>query len=124
MLKKFSRTAIICTVLSIIFISGCYYDKEDLLYPATGSANCTAIPSKFSVEIKTIMQNKCATSGCHDANTAAGSVTLVTYAQISAAAGRINQRCIIDKTMPPGTPLTNAEISALKCWINSGTPDN
>lgn len=124
MRNSFSKKAIICSVLSVLFITGCYYDKEDLLYPVTGSTNCTAIPAKFSVEIKTIMQNKCATSGCHDASTAAGSVTLVTYAQISAAAGRINQRCIIEKNMPPGAPLTNAEIAALKCWINSGTPDN
>ncbi|MBS1733139.1 MAG: hypothetical protein JST02_07560 [Bacteroidetes bacterium] len=120
----FNRAAIICTLLSLFTLSGCYYDKEDLLYPPAGSTDCTTIPAKFSVDIKSIMENKCATSGCHDASTGAGSVTLVTYAQISAAAVRINQRCVIDKTMPPGAPLTTAEINALKCWINSGAPNN
>lgn len=124
MRKSINRSTILGSGLFMLLMAGCYYDREDLLYPAHGSADCATVPAKFSEEITSIMQNKCATAGCHDATTAAGSVTLVTYAQISAAAGRINQRCIIDRTMPPGAPLTPSEIAALKCWISSGTPNN
>jgi uncharacterized membrane protein len=70
------------------------------------------------------MQSKCSYSGCHDAGTGAGGVVLENHTQVAASAGRINQRCIIDKSMPPGTPLSSNEIFALQCWINAGTPNN
>ncbi|CAN5873395.1 hypothetical protein BH11BAC4_BH11BAC4_05910 [soil metagenome] len=123
------RKTIVIAVLSFtglvsIGVTGCYYDKEDLLYPVPGTVNCATTAAKFSVDITSIMQNNCATSGCHDAATNAGGTTLVNYTQVSAAAARIRQRCIIDKTMPPGAPLSTAEIAALKCWIDAGTPNN
>jgi uncharacterized membrane protein len=119
--------SIIITVTFFIGItltlSGCYYDKENLLYPGSASG-CTGINAKFSIDIMPIMQNKCATAGCHNASSSAGGTVLENFTQISAAAARINQRCVVDKTMPPGSPLTPAEISTLKCWIDSGTPNN
>lgn len=106
-------------------LAGCYYDKEELLYSGrTTGTSCATISSKFSTDVKTIIQNKCATSGCHDAAGAAGGAVLVTFTQIAAKAVRINQRCVIDKTMPTSGPLSTAEIATLKCWIDSGAPNN
>lgn len=119
-----NKTTIICTCLLVLSITGCYNDKEDLLYPSAANGDCSSISATFSVDIQNIMQNKCSTSGCHDAATGAGGSVLITHAQISGAANRINQRCIIDKTMPPAAPLTATEVAALKCWIASGTPNN
>ena len=124
MRKTIIITAMFFTGLTVFAITGCYYDREDLLYPSTPSVNCTTVAAKFSTDINNIMQNKCATAGCHDAATGAGNTILVTYAQVSAKASRINQRCIVDKDMPPGSPLTAVEIAAITCWINSGTPNN
>jgi len=124
MRKNIIITTMLFTVLTVVTITGCYYDREDLLYPSTPSANCTTVPAKFSTDIDPLIQSKCATSGCHDAATGAGNAILVTYTQISAQAARINQRCVIDKTMPTSGPLTADEIAALTCWINSGTPNN
>ena len=111
-------------VLLVTSATGCYYDKEELLYSGKGTLSCSSISAKFSTDVSVIIKNKCATSGCHDAAGAAGGSVLVTYAQISAAAARINQRAVVDKTMPTSGPLSVAEVSMLKCWIDSGAPNN
>jgi uncharacterized membrane protein len=117
---------ILFSMLTIAFVSiiasSCYYDKEDLLYGS--NVDCSSVDSKFSTAINPLMQSKCAYSGCHDAGTAEAGVVLENHTQVAATAGRINQRCIIEKTMPPGSPLTSTEIAALQCWINAGSPNN
>jgi uncharacterized membrane protein len=55
---------------------------------------------------------------------AAGGTVLETYDQVKAKAGRIQQRAIVERSMPPGTPLTAGDIAILQCWISSGTPNN
>ena len=45
--------------------AGCYYDKEELLYP--GGNNCQGAANKFS-NVNPIIQSKCANSvSCHAA---------------------------------------------------------
>lgn len=119
--KKILYSLIFFSFVSAI-TTGCYYDREDLLYGS--NADCSNIDAKFSTAITPLMQSKCAYSNCHDAGTSAGGVVLENYAQISASAGSIKVRCIDEKTMPPGTPLSSTEILALQCWINAGTPNN
>ena len=103
-------------------MTGCYYDKADLLYPDS-TVDCSVVSATFS-KVQPIITGKCNTSGCHNAGGAAGGTVLETYDQIKAKAGRINQRAIVEKTMPPGTSLSSEEIAILKCWISSGTPNN
>jgi|RhiMetdeSRZDD1v2_1073273.scaffolds.fasta_scaffold12202_5 uncharacterized membrane protein len=106
----------------IMFAAGCYYDKGEFLYPGS-KTDCSTVNAAFG-NVKSIMASKCATSGCHNTASAAGAVVLETYDQVKAKSDRIKQRCIVEKTMPPGTPLSAAEIAILQCWINSGTPNN
>jgi len=117
-------TAVGLITLTVLSLSGCYYDKEETLYHKSGTVDCTTIKATFSNDVAPIISSKCATSGCHDAASAAGGTTLTNYAQISGKADRINQRCIVDKTMPPGSPLTPTEVGILQCWISSGAPNN
>lgn len=102
--------------------TGCYYDKAELLYP-DGNVDCSAVSATFT-KVQSIMSSKCNTSGCHNARDAAGGTVLETYDQVKAKAGRINQRAIVEKTMPPGGPLSTSDIAILTCWISSGTPNN
>lgn len=106
---------------TLIFLFGCYYDKEELLYPST--IDCTGVNATF-ISLKPIITANCATAGCHNAASAAGGAVLETYDQIKAKADRINQRAIIDKTMPSDKPLSADEMAALKCWLGSGAPNN
>jgi uncharacterized membrane protein len=116
---------IIVLAVSLISFSGCYYDKAELLYPnSNATIDCGLITSKFTADIQPIIQQKCATSGCHDSNSAAGGSVLLTYSQISSAKDRIMVRAITDKTMPPSGALSIDEISKIKCWITAGALNN
>ncbi len=117
-------TPLLFLFVMCVFISGCYYDKADLLYGTIAPIDCATTSAKFSTDVNPIIQSKCATSGCHNSASGAGNCVLVTYAQISAQSARINQRCVVEKTMPTGGPLAAAEIASLKCWIDSGSPNN
>lgn len=110
-------------VLATAFTQGCYYDKEELLYPGSNTpANCSTINAKFSADVFPLITAKCSLSGCHDA--ASGRITFLNYAQISGAAARINTRVVVEKSMPQTGPLQQSEINIIKCWIESGAPNN
>jgi uncharacterized membrane protein len=119
-MKKLILTAII--ISSLFAINSCYYDKEDLLYPVT--VDCTTVNASYATDVSPLILSKCSYSGCHSAGSSAGGLVLESYTQVSNHAGHINQRCIIDKTMPPSIPLNTNEIAILTCWINAGTPNN
>ncbi len=108
----------------LFLMAGCYYDKEELLYPGSNTAvDCSTLSAKFSADVSPIISSQCATTGCHDA-TASGGIVLQTYSQVAAAKDRIQTRALTEKTMPPSGPLTNQQINAIQCWINSGAPNN
>jgi uncharacterized membrane protein len=108
----------------LVQLQGCYYDNEELLYGAT--ASCDSVQAGFSVDVSPIVSTKCAIAGCHNAATGAGSAVLTNHAEISAKAARIKDRAVVQKSMPPsGFPaLTDAELNKLRCWIESGAPNN
>lgn len=117
------KAPVLCLLPALmLLLPGCYYDKEDLLYPGS-AVDCSTISAKFT-DVAPIIAAKCATAGCHNAATAAGATVLETFDQIRTKVDRINQRTLVEKTMPPGTALTAGETAILKCWISSGTPNN
>jgi uncharacterized membrane protein len=115
---------LIMSILTVMInvMTGCYYDKAELLYP-DGSVDCSTVSATYT-KVQAILTSKCNTSGCHNARNAAGSTVLESYDQVKAKAARINQRAIVEKTMPPGGPLSAGDIAILQCWISSGTPNN
>ena len=116
---NFLSAAILLTLAT-----GCYYDKEELLYPGGNSVvDCNTVAAKFSTDVLPLVTTKCAISNCHNAS-AAGGMVFQNYSQISAAKARINQRVVVEKSMPPTGALSASEIAILKCWIDAGTPNN
>jgi uncharacterized membrane protein len=101
----------------------CKSDNEQDLYGAN-NIDCGTINASFSNNVASIIQTKCAISGCHNAAGASGGRVLENYTQIKAAADRIRQRAVVEKTMPKTGSLTAYEIALLKCWIDSGAPNN
>jgi uncharacterized membrane protein len=110
------------TLAFLMVLAACTYDKEELVAPS--DTTCTSMPAKYSTDIQPIMQSKCAISNCHNAATAAGGHILETYAQVKNAADHIMERVVIQKNMPPTGPLPTADINKIRCWINSGAPNN
>lgn len=121
--RKIIKFIALC--LGIAYMQGCYYDKEELLYPgSTQAVDCSTIAAKYSDNVSPLIISKCATATCHDPATASGGLVLQNYAQVKDVLNRIQSRVIVEKTMPPTGPLSPAEINILKCWIESGAPNN
>ncbi|MBT8194848.1 MAG: hypothetical protein KJO64_00345 [Bacteroidia bacterium] len=100
----------------------CYYDNEEELYP---NSMCDTSVTTFSAVVQPIIQNNCALSGCHvPGGTGIGDYT--NYAGVKAAVdnGKIQNRVIDLKTMPPSSPLANCDILKLQKWINNGAQNN
>ncbi len=118
------RTRNLSGLFLLLFTAGCYYDKEELLYPGSNQAvNCSTVSAKFSADVLPLVTSKCAISNCHNSS-AAGGMVFQNYSQISAAKDRINQRVVVEKSMPPTGALAASEIAILQCWIESGAPNN
>lgn len=111
----------ITLIAAVACLSACYYDNEEELYPNTaGTANCDTTGQTYTNSIKSIIDTRCATPGCHAAG--APNVNLSTYQSVVGQIGRIKVRAIDEKTMPAAAPLPACEINKLTAWINAGTP--
>ena len=116
---KASVRSIILLLAGYVTVVGCYYDKEETLYGA--AVNCSSVNYTYTNNVSQLITAYCATSGCHDASNA-GNVTLNSYSQVVEQSSRVNQRAVVDRTMPPGVKLTAEQIGIIKCWIANGTP--
>lgn len=119
--RSYTIGMLVIVLLSVSAFSACNYDNEESLYgPAI---DCTQVNAKFTADILPLVQSKCAYSGCHDA-TASGGVTLTSYNQVYQNASRIREAVVVKKIMPKTGSITAAELAKIKCWLDSGAPDN
>jgi hypothetical protein len=63
-----------------VFLSGCYYDISEELYPNNGTTNCDTASVTFSGSINGILQANCIT--CHNSSLASGNVNLDGFANV------------------------------------------
>ncbi len=118
-----SKSQYLIAVFCSIVFSSCYYDKAEVLY-GTQNADCNTVSAKFSTDINPIIQSKCATAGCHNAASGAGGLVLISYSKVFQNLTKVNQRALIKKDMPVAGPLSPEEQNKLRCWINTGAPNN
>lgn len=108
-------------LLSFVVLSGCYYDKEEELYPnSTNNTDCNA-PLTYNTGIKTLINSNCATSGCH----IAGGISpdLSNYTLLKASISSVKNRAIDVKNMPSPSGMSACNITKLDNWIKAGTPE-
>lgn len=114
---KFRKTFLLSVL--VVLISSCLtnVDEEEILDPDSLDP-CVNIT--FSMNVKKIIDSNCIS--CHSS---AGGQTpyLDTYNGVSANADEVKSE-VVSKEMPIGGSLTNAEISAIVCWIDSGALNN
>lgn len=112
---------------SILTLLGCYYDKEDILYP--GAANCipTVNPS-FTSDVLPLLNTKC--NSCHGGSSPSAGIKLDTYTEVVKYAnagslmGSINHASGYS-AMPKNTSKMSAcQIEIIQNWINTGLPNN
>lgn len=108
-------------LLSFVVLSGCYYDKEEELYPnSTNNTDCNA-PLTYNNGIKTLINSNCATSGCHVSGT--GKSDFTTYSLIKSNITAIKDRAITKKNMPGPAGMSACNITKLDNWIKAGLPE-
>lgn len=123
---------ILITILSLAFLTGCYYDNEEELYPG-GNGECDTTNVTFSGTVLPVINANC--KSCHSGGAPQGNVLLEDYASIAAAGkiaegnygslyGVINHSSGNSPMPKNGTKLTDCTIRQIKAWIDAGTPEN
>ncbi|CAL2077481.1 hypothetical protein [Tenacibaculum sp. 190524A02b] len=75
----------------------------------------------YTKNVKVIVDNSCATSGCHAATSPAAGLALTTFQQVKNAAENGNFHARIDNnTMPPSAPLASDKKSIIDKWKTDG----
>jgi hypothetical protein len=114
-------------ILLMSFLTGCYYDNEETLYPA-GSSTCDTTNVTYSLTISSIMSTNC--NACHSSAIASAGVKTDNYAGLSIIAlnGKLWGVVNHDAGYPPmpknGTKLSNCDLSKINIWIKAGAPNN
>lgn len=109
-------------------LSGCYYDKEELLYP--GSCTTPAAPL-FSVDVLPLLNSRC--NSCHSTSSSSssgGGIILDDYTEVKkqADSGKLLgaiQHASGYSAMPKNSgKIPACEIQKIQNWIASGTLNN
>lgn len=113
---------LILPVLLVLICIGCsYQSEEDLAKPST--AGCDTAMVTFSGSIQPILSRNCATPGCHNGN-APGNFTNFSEFESAVNNGKIRERVLVQKNMPPSGPLNACDQAKLDKWIRSGAQNN
>ena len=116
----------ILSIITLAFLSGCYYDDPDILDPNRLSCDTTIVT--FSGAVKPILTAYC--TGCHSGPNAPLSVTLDNYAGVKAQAangkllGTITHSVGFTPMPQNGTVLSSCNIARIKKWIATGSLNN
>jgi len=115
-------------IVSAIILSlfSCYYDNEQELYPnqfgSTTSTTSTPVDVKYGTDIQPLIATRCASPGCHA--TSGQFPDLTSHAKLVNNLNRVEVRAIVQKSMPASGPLSSADITKLKSWIDAGAKNN
>jgi hypothetical protein len=114
-------------LLLFVFVSSCYSDKYEELYPLNGFVNICDSTSQvtYNKTISVLVNSKCVS--CHSHSNPSGNVDLSTYSAVlnatesGALLGSINNAPGY-VAMPPNISLQSCEIDRVKEWIQNSTP--
>jgi hypothetical protein len=121
-MKKIKIGLIIC----IVALAGCYYDKEQLLYPEGG---CDTANSTFSAVVQPALQTY-GCIGCHSGAAPSGNVLLNTYANVKTYVqngklyGSITHSAGFSAMPQGGNKMSTCAINKIKAWIDAGALNN
>jgi len=115
------RIAFLLFLFSLLLF-GCKKDNEESLYPEK-----EPLPEEvsFSVNILPLINNSCATTGCH-VQGGSGNGLFENYNQVKSKVdnGSLLQRVTVSRDMPPSGNLPSAQVDLMEKWILDGAPNN
>lgn len=102
--------------------TGCYKDSKEAMYPSVG---CDTTNITWTKDIKGIVNNSCALSGCHDA-AASGGYNFNTYSGVKTMVDNNRFLAVIESGSMPknASKLDNCTINKVRRWINNGALEN
>ena len=99
-----------------LFITACYNDKEELLYPNDFGLADTSSVATYTGFVKPLVAARCVS--CHaDFGNYAGLKIVVDN-------GKFANRVLVKKDMPSGGPLSAEQLAKLDKWLKAGAPNN
>lgn len=110
-----------------LVVTGCYYDNEEDLYPASNNT-CDTTNVSYNTTVVPVLQNNCYV--CHDAATKSGNIALDTYDDLKRIVdngkfwGTINHESGFVAMPQNGNKLSDCTLSKIHAWINTGAPNN
>lgn len=122
-------TAGIVGVLCVALAAGCYYDKEDTLYPKNSTATCDTAAVTYTSTVASIINTSCATPACHAGTAPSGGIDLSSYTAVkdfeTNSPGMLISSIVWDgnaSKMPKGATakIDTCYIKQVKVWINQG----
>ena len=107
-----------------LFLGSCSSDSDANPIEQTPTPDPMAKVT-YNKDIKTLINNSCATSACHDATNPTGNLSLTNYTQVKAAteSGKLLTR-VNNNTMPPSSPLSTNNKQLLEKWKTDGYLEN
>ena len=117
---------LVTLIVSLIFLSGCYYDHANLVYP---QVPCSTGTVTYSKNVSALISSNC--SSCHSGTASSGAgIKLDSYTGIKTYVTNGQLLNSINHTggipaMPLGAQqLSSCDIKAIQAWITAGTPNN
>lgn len=127
--KTLIKNSIILTAIGLLIVlfsvTGCYYDKEEILYPQTA---CDTANVTYSSSVVPVLISNC--NSCHGGSTPSAGIGLDTYAGVKAQVtnGRLwgaVSHATSYSAMPKNAPqLSTCSLAKIKKWIDAGAPNN
>jgi cytochrome c553 len=88
--------------------------------------DCSGVTSTYTTDVKPIIDNNCATAGCHNATSQANGIDLSNYNSVKSNAASSNFMGSMEhksgfNAMPQGAAkLSDANLKTIACWIENG----
>lgn len=106
----------------VLVLSGCAYDKEELLYPGQCDPGDATVAGYWASTIEPLIRSRCA--NCHFPG-GQGPGDLRAYAQVRAIVdnGQFQRLVFQTKAMPQDGSLSDCDLQKLQAWVNAGASD-
>jgi hypothetical protein len=115
----------VAILLLLAVVSGCYYDNEEYLYPAS-SSTCDTTNVTYSGVVSGIFSSNC--NGCHSSSSPSGGVVTDNIsgvkANITRIWGSINHTGTYQNMPQNMSKLSDCNLAKIRIWMNAGMPEN
>ncbi len=105
-------------IFGIFFAYSCKTQKRTTIIEEV----CATPAPTYSSNVKSIINTKCATEGCHSEGR--GDFRVFENFKRKVDNGEVKDKVVINKSMPPNGTLSKNEIQEIDCWIKNGALGN